>query len=99
MLYTQIFGRGTRPLEGTVDFAGSTADTRCDAIANGSKPFFKMIDLVDVTLAHKIMTSPDVMGGTWGVDVVARAKESLAEKDEVVEIDEALRAAQKQLQL
>ena len=99
MLYTQIFGRGTRPLEGTVDFAGSTSESRCDAIANSSKPFFKMIDLVDVTLAHKIMTSPDVMGGTWGVDVVARAKENLAEKGEVVEIDEALRAAQKQLQL
>ena len=99
MLYTQIFGRGTRPLEGTVDFAGSTSDSRCDAIANSSKPFFKMIDLVDVTLAHKIMTSPDVMGGTWGVDVVARAKENLAEKGEAVEIDDALKAAQKQLQL
>jgi len=45
------------------------------------------------------MTSPDVMGGTWGVDVIERAKENLAEKEEVVEIDEALKAAQKQLQL
>jgi hypothetical protein len=58
-----------------------------------------MIDLVDVTLAHKIMTSPDVMSGTWGIETVEKAKEALVESDEAVEIDEALRAAQKQLQL
>ncbi len=62
-LYTQIFGRGTRPLEGVVDFDASTPETRLAAIAGSLKPHFRMTDLVDASMEHKIVTSVDVLGG------------------------------------
>lgn len=62
-LYTQIFGRGTRPLEGVVDFAGSTPESRRAAIAASAKPHFKMVDISDKNLDNKIITAVDVLGG------------------------------------
>jgi len=62
-LYTQIFGRGTRPLEGVVDFDGSTAESRVSAIAASEKPHFKMVDISDKNLDNKIVTAVDVLGG------------------------------------
>lgn len=76
-LYTQILGRGTRPLPGVVDFAGSTPDSRRAAIAASAKPTFKVTDLVDASLQHKLIGAADVLGGTMGLDVIARAKEKL----------------------
>jgi len=93
-LYTQIFGRGTRPLEGVVDFAGSTPESRRAAIASSAKPSFKMIDLVDASIAHKIMTSPNVMAGTWGVEVVERVKKKM---DEEMDLEEAMSEADKEV--
>ena len=92
-LYTQIFGRGTRPLEGVVDFDGSTPELRKAAIAQSTKPHFKMIDLVDASLAHKIVTCADVMGGNLGIEEIQRAKENILESDEPVLIDETLAEA------
>ena len=96
-LYTQIFGRGTRPLAGVVDFANSDAEARREAIAKSAKPHFKMIDLVDASLAHKVVTSVDVMGGELGDDVINRARERIIEKDELQDIDEALLEAKKEI--
>jgi len=91
-LYTQIFGRGTRPLPGVVDFDGSTSDTRKARIAASTKPHFKMIDLVDASLAHKIITCVDVMAGTLGIEEIERA-------DEMGPIDEALLEAAKEIKI
>jgi|TARA_A100001037_G_scaffold102785_1_gene93544 superfamily II DNA or RNA helicase len=96
-LYTQIFGRGTRPLAGVVDFDGSDAEARKQAIANSKKPHFRMIDLVDASLAHKIITSVDVMGGHLGEEVVNRAREIILKDEGLQEIDEALAEANKAL--
>jgi len=94
-LYTQIFGRGTRPLEGVVDFAGSCAESRKQSIKDSKKPRFKMIDLVDGALSHKIMTSPNVMEGHFDIDVIERAKEIL--DDDSNDLDEALAEAGRQV--
>lgn len=69
-LYTQIIGRVTRPVEGNggcpvVDFDGSTAMTRQEAIRMSNKPYGRVIDLVDNSLEHKLITAADVLGGRW----------------------------------
>ena len=69
-LFTQIIGRVTRPVEGhqnvpVVDFEGSTAITRQEAIRMSKKPYGRVIDLVDASLKHKIVTTADVLGGRW----------------------------------
>ena len=96
-LYTQIFGRGTRPLPGIVDFEGSTPESRRAAIAASAKPRFLMIDLVDATMAHKIVTSPDVMAGEWGMEVTERVKEKLLENEAAAELDEVMLDAVREL--
>lgn len=62
-LYTQILGRGTRPLPGVVDFEGSTPESRREAIANSAKPHFKVTDTCDNTLEHRLCGVADVLGG------------------------------------
>ena len=98
-LYTQIFGRGTRPLPGIVDFDGSCPETRKARIAASKKPHFKMIDLVDASLAHKIITCADVMGGTLGIEEIARAKKNILESDTPGEVDAALLEAAKEIKI
>lgn len=87
-LYTQIFGRGTRPLEGVVDFEGSTPETRREAIARSPKPHFRVTDLVDASMEHKIVTSVDVLGGSYSLEVVERVKKAAAGAP--IQIDQAL---------
>lgn len=96
-LYTQVFGRGTRPLNGVVDFPNSCRESRLQAIADSDKPHFRMIDLVDASLAHKIITSADVMGGNLSMEVQVRAKQNILEADEPVELDAELLKAEQQI--
>jgi len=98
-LYTQIFGRGTRVLPDVVDgIPDSTPEKRRAAIAASAKPTFRMIDLVDASLYHKIRTSPDVMSGIFSMEAVAIAKKLAVESEEKLELDELLVEAQKQAQ-
>lgn len=96
-LYTQIFGRGTRPLEGVVDFADSTPDLRRAAILASAKPHFKMIDLVDTSMSHRIVTAIDVLGGKFSL--VAREKAKQAAKQGAVDANQALIDAQRLIEL
>jgi len=82
-LYQQILGRVTRPIEGSngipvVDFEGSRPITRQDAIRMSAKPYGRVIDLVDNSLNHKIVTAADVLGGRW--ELVSRDSECHHEK-------------------
>lgn len=56
-----------------------------------------MIDLVDASLAHKIVTSADVMGGNLSMEVQVRAKQNILEADEPVELDAELLKAEQQI--
>lgn len=89
-LYTQIFGRGTRALPGVVDFAGSTPESRRAAIAASAKPHFRITDLRDNALEHKLITAVDVLGGRMGIEIKERAKEAIAAAGGPVDLDQAI---------
>ena len=95
-LYTQIMGRGTRPLDGVVDFPGSTPELRLAAIAASAKPHFKVTDLVDASMEHKIVTCMDVLGGKWTLAAIERAKKD-AEAGGPVDAMKAIEEAEKKL--
>jgi superfamily II DNA or RNA helicase len=73
--WLQCVGRATRPLAGTVDFAGSTPESRRAAIAASSKPTFKIVDCTDSSLDHRLVTAVDmfVHADAAVKDVVKRA--------------------------
>lgn len=79
-LYEQVMGRGTRPLPGVVDFDDSTAELRLAAISASEKPHFKMTDLVDNSIRHKLISSLDVLGGHAPKEVVEKAKDLAADE-------------------
>jgi superfamily II DNA or RNA helicase len=97
-LFTQIMGRGTRPLEGVVDFENSSPESRLASIAESAKPYFKVTDLRDNTLAHKLISTADVLGGKMGFDVVDAAKKRLAEAGHAIDVNQALADAQREIE-
>lgn len=97
-LFTQIMGRGTRPLPGVVDFPGSTAETRKAAIAASRKPHFKVTDLRDNSLKHKLISTVDVLGGEMGLEVVKRAKKAMEKAGGAIDVNEALEIARLELE-
>ena len=80
-LYTQMAGRGTRPLEGIVD--GLTdAIARKSAIALSGKSSVEIIDFVGNCGRHKLITSADILGGRYEDDVIELAKQTAQETSE-----------------
>lgn len=96
--YEQMFGRGTRPIPGTVDFDDSTAELRQKAIKKSKKPFIRITDLVDNSMKHRLVSAVDVMAGIHvPVDVLKLANEKLRTKksDKPVDPKKILERAQK----
>lgn len=58
--WLQCVGRATRPLPGTVDSLGLTAEERKQRIAESAKPYFKIVDCTDASLDHRLVTAPDM---------------------------------------
>lgn len=104
LLYTQMCGRGTRSLPGTIDGL-ETADERKAAIASSAKPHCTILDFVGNSGKLKLITTADILGGKYPEEVreMARKKaeksprdmsELLAEsEDEIRKRIEAQRAA------
>ncbi len=61
-LFTQMVGRGTRPLPGIVD-GPPTAAARLAAIAASAKPFCEVVDFVGNTGRHRLASVSDILGG------------------------------------
>ena len=78
-LYTQMCGRGTRPLPGLVD-GPETAHARQLAIVESTKPNVEIIDFVGNCGKHKLVTSADVLGGIYDDEIVERAKKNAEDK-------------------
>lgn len=97
-LYTQILGRGTRTLPGTVDFYPSTPETRKAAIEASAKPHFKITDMADNSLQHKLISVADVMGGGMESAIIERAKVSLQRSSDAMNVDQALIDAKRELE-
>lgn len=78
LVYTQMLGRGTRPLPGVVDGL-ATAEERKDAIAASGKPYCTVLDFVGNN-KHKVCTATDVLGGNFDVDIRGGADELMVTK-------------------
>ena len=99
LVYTQMFGRGTRPLPSVVDFAGSTPESRREAIKKSAKPKIKITDLVDNSLKHRLVSVTDVLGGVHYPDkVLERAQRNMIERKTEEDVDKALELAAKQVE-
>lgn len=98
-LYQQMIGRGTRPLEGVVDFPGSTPELRKQAIANSRKPHFKLTDLRDNSLQHKLVSAVDILGGSMdlGEEVDALARKMLERAEQAESLLKVIDAAKEQV--
>lgn len=92
--YTQMIGRGTRPLPGIVDaFPGrDEAAHRRSAIALSEKTHTLVIDFTENSGKHKLISATDLLAGKYSEPELALAKSMLA-RHEVKDILEALRRA------
>lgn len=84
-LYTQMAGRGTRPLPGVVDAPISSGQRR-EAIANSAKPTVEIIDFVGNSTKHKLVSSADILGGKYNDKVVDRARMIAKESGKPVDL-------------
>lgn len=73
LVYTQMLGRCTRALPGTVD-GKPTPEERKDSIAESGKPYATVLDFVGNS-KHSVITATDVLGGNFDVDVRQAADE------------------------
>lgn len=94
VLYQQIVGRGTRPLEGVVDFDASTPELRKRAIANSRKPFFKLTDLRDNSLYHKLVSPIDLFAPHVRAEVKAVAIDLLAGGGEAKDLAQVIKESE-----
>jgi superfamily II DNA or RNA helicase len=77
-LYSQMIGRGTRPLPGVVDDLDSDLERRT-AIASSAKPRLTVLDFVGNAGKHKLITTADVLGNSYPDHVVAAALQKMRE--------------------
>ncbi len=98
-LYTQILGRGTRPLPGVVDAAelADEAALRRAAIAASAKPDMLVLDFAGNAGRHKIVTAADVLGGKYGQAVRDYAKKTMEEEESSDMVGHALDRAADEL--
>lgn len=97
-LYSQMVGRGTRPLPGIIDGINDAADRRA-AIASSDKPDLLVLDFFGNSGSHKLVTSADILGGTYPDDVVARAKMEMTKTtgQKAANVQESLRKAERDI--
>lgn len=80
-LYSQMVGRGTRILPGTIDHLfEASADERRMAIARSAKPDCTVIDFVGNSGKHKLIHAVDVLGGKISDDILEEAKAEVEKK-------------------
>jgi len=79
-LYTQVTGRGLRPLDEDAFLLSQlpTADARRDAIAMSRKPYATIVDIVDQARRHQLITLPYLWGMPAQVDVQGRPVSDVA---------------------
>jgi superfamily II DNA or RNA helicase len=83
-LYTQITGRGLRPVDEIASLLSATPSTkqRCATIAESSKPYAIVLDLVDQAHRHAIVTLPTLWGLPLQIDAQGRPVSLAAAKYE-----------------
>ena len=95
-LYSQIVGRGTRPLPGIVDGVESPEGRRA-AIASSKKPYCEVLDFEGNAGTHKLIHCVDILGGNYSdkeIEVAeAKVKKATASGGATVSVADALEAA------
>lgn len=104
-LYQQMLGRALRPLDGTVDDpALTTPELRQAAIAASAKPCAEVIDYVDNSRRHDLVSvcSPGVLGGRFSEAEIEEARKEIEERtargEEEVDAERALAEARRRLE-
>jgi superfamily II DNA or RNA helicase len=95
-LYSQMIGRGTRPLPGIVDGIETAAERRA-AIAASAKPRVVILDFAGNSGTHKLVTAMDVLAGNYDEKVVAKAEEMAKKDGDRKNVADRLAEAQKYL--
>lgn len=95
-LYTQMAGRGTRPLPGVADGIDS-AEGRRYAIGMSAKPSVLIVDFVGNSGRHKLVTSTDILGGNHSLEVIERAKKKAAASGGARDVEEMLEEVEEEL--
>lgn len=85
-LYTQMLGRGLRPLPGTVDGVPDPHDRRL-AVLTSDKPKCLVLDFVGNS-KHKLASAYDVLGGNYDSETRELARRDPAERKDVGEVME-----------
>lgn len=88
-LYTQMLGRGLRPLGGVVD-KYDTPEDRQHAIAESDKPICSIVDYVGISGKHHIASAIDVLGGELHADTVKAAKKRAEERKTPITVTQLL---------
>lgn len=97
-LYTQVLGRGTRPLPGVVDGLEGPEQRR-QAIQMSDKPNMVVIDFAGNAGRHKIVQAADVLGGKYEAPVRDYAKATMEEEGKPVDLETALERANEEILL
>lgn len=95
-LYTQMAGRGTRPLTGIVENIDE-AVARKTQIHFSDKPKLTIVDFVGNCGKHKLMTSADILGGKYEDNVIELAKRNAEKKEGPVDIATELEKAEAEM--
>lgn len=96
--YTQVLGRGARPVPGVIDRCANAAE-RLEAIAKSSKPHFVIYDVTSSSSKYDVMNSSDVDDGIVVSlqarrNAIARARKS----DEPVDMAKLMEQEEAELQ-
>ncbi len=83
-LYTQVTGRGLRPLDEDAYIVSSfpTAQARCTWLEQSRKPFATIIDIVDQARRHQLVTLPTLWDLPAQIDAQGNLISDIAERYE-----------------
>jgi len=83
-LYTQVTGRGLRPLDEDAFIVSSfpTAEARRTWVSQSRKPFATIIDIVDQARRHQLVTLPTLWGLPAQIDAQGQLISQVAERYE-----------------
>lgn len=99
-LYTQMVGRGTRPVPGCVDGI-ELSEARRASIAASAKPTILVLDFAGNSGHHKLVTTVDILGGdgVYPPEAIKAAEEKIAESNGGMRTSEALKEAHWETQI
>ncbi len=96
-LYSQMLGRGVRPLSGLVDGVADPEE-RCRLIRESSKPCCTVIDFVGNSGRHKLVCAIDVLGDSEPDELVNGIIRKAAKLGQPVDILKAISQAKQEAQ-